>query len=61
MLSRRDFVQVAAAAAALLPAARGLAQQRLTQDELLRFNAVGTVTLLHITDVHGQLVPVFYR
>ena len=41
MFSRRDFLQVAAATAALLPGGwtRAFAQQRLTQDELLRFDA----------------------
>jgi sulfur-oxidizing protein SoxB len=63
MLSRRDFLQVAAATAAILPAgwSRALAQQKLTQDDLLRFEPVGNVTLVHITDVHGQLMPVLFR
>ena len=60
MLSRRDFLQVAAATAAILPGSwtRAFAQQRLTQDELLRFEPLGNVTLLHIADMHAQLVPV---
>lgn len=63
MLSRRDFLQVAAATAAFLPAgwSQAFAQQKLTQDELLRFDPVGNVTLVHITDIHGQLVPVLFR
>ena len=63
MFSRRDFLQVAAATAALLPGGwtRALAQQRLTQDELLRFDAVGNVTLVHVADLHGQLVPLLLR
>jgi sulfur-oxidizing protein SoxB len=63
MLSRRDFLQVAAATAALLPGdwTRALAQQRLTQDELLKFEPVGNVTLVHLADLHAQLVPVFFR
>ena len=36
-------------------------QQRLTQDELLRFDAVGNVTLVHVADIHGQLAPVLFR
>jgi sulfur-oxidizing protein SoxB len=63
MFSRRDFLQVAAATAALLPGGwpRAFAQQRLTQQELLRFDAVGNVTLVHVADIHGQLVPVLFR
>ena len=63
MLSRRDFLQVAAATAAILPqpSMRALAQQRLTQDELLRFDPLGNVTLLHIADLHAQLIPVLFR
>ena len=63
MLSRRDFLQVAAATAALVPGgwSQAFAQQRLTQAELLRFEATGNVTLLHIADLHGQLRPLLFR
>jgi sulfur-oxidizing protein SoxB len=63
MLSRREFLQVAAATAAIVPngLTRGLAQQRLTQAELLAFEPLGNVTLLHVADVHGQLMPVYFR
>ncbi|MBL8663602.1 MAG: thiosulfohydrolase SoxB [Candidatus Odyssella sp.] len=65
MLTRRDFVQLAAATAALSagggPFSRALAQQRLAQDDLLRFEPLGQVTLLHFTDIHAQLLPVHFR
>jgi sulfur-oxidizing protein SoxB len=63
MISRRDFVQLVAAAAAILPGGwtRALAQQRLTQADLLRFEPLGNVTLVHVTDIHGQLIPVHFR
>src|SRR5436305_13844702 len=63
MLSRRELLQVAAATAAIAPnlSPRALAQQRLTQAELLAFEPLGNVTLLHVADVHGQLVPVHFR
>jgi sulfur-oxidizing protein SoxB len=63
MLSRRDFLQVAAAAGALGPIGgiRAFAQQRLTQDDLLRFDPVGNVTLVHVADLHAQLVPLLFR
>src|ERR1051325_5639263 len=63
MLSRRELLQIAAASAAILPndLTRALAQQKLTQAELLAFEPLGNVTLLHVTDVHGQLMPVHFR
>jgi S-sulfosulfanyl-L-cysteine sulfohydrolase len=63
MLSRRELLQVAAATAAIVPnlSTRALAQQRLTQAELLAFEPLGNVTLLHVADVHGQLMPVHFR
>ncbi len=65
MLTRRDFLQLAAATAALSANggefSRALAQQRLTQDDLLRFEPLGQVTLLHFADIHAQLLPVHFR
>ncbi len=63
MISRRDFVQLAAATAAILPAgwSRAFAQQKLTQAELLKFDAIGNVTLVHVADIHGQLIPIYFR
>ena len=68
MISRRDFLQFGAIGAAAFgfasissPITRALAQQKLTQDDLLRFDNKGQVTLLHITDIHAQLKPVFFR
>ncbi len=59
---RRELLQVAAATAALALASPALAQQRYPrQEDLLRFNAVGQVTLLNFTDLHAQLVPVYIR
>src|SRR3954469_15834183 len=65
MITRRELLQVGAATAALAAGSgdltRAFAQQRLTQDELLKFDALGNVTLLHVTDIHGQLMPVYFR
>ena len=65
MFSRRDFLQVTAAAAALTGApgqlARAAARQAISQDDLLRFDALGQVTLLHMTDLHAQLMPIYFR
>ena len=67
-ITRRDFIQYGLNASIALGAAgfagnptRALAQQKLTQDDLLQFDAVGQITLLHFTDVHGQLAPVYFR
>lgn len=61
-LTRRELLQVAAATAALATAPPGFAQDRFPrQDDLLRFDAVGQVTLLNFTDLHAQLVPIYYR
>ncbi len=64
MISRREFFQVAAATAAIAKGAasgRAIAQQKLTQADLLAFAPVGNVTLLHLTDIHAQLMPLYFR
>ena len=61
-LGRRELLQVAAATAVLGAANGGLAQGRgPSQDELLRFKPVGQLTLLNFTDLHAQLVPLYFR
>ncbi len=65
MFSRREFLQLSAVTAAITGASGNLtrlaAQQALTQDDLLKFDSKGQVTLLHMTDIHGQLKPVYFR
>ena len=67
MISRRDFLQVGMATTAIYGASgfgnfsRLAAQQKLTQDELLKFDTYGNVSLIHITDIHGQLKPIYFR
>jgi sulfur-oxidizing protein SoxB len=64
LVSRRDFLALASAASAILGpgrAGRLAAQDRLTEAELLAFRPVGNVTILHLTDLHGQLVPIWFR
>lgn len=65
MTTRREFLQIAAAAAGLAGAGgsfwQAVAQQRLGQEHLLRFAPKGQVTLLHLADLHAQLVPVYFR
>jgi S-sulfosulfanyl-L-cysteine sulfohydrolase len=63
MISRRDMLQIGAAVAAygFGPLTRAAAQQRITQDELLAFDNYGNITLLHMADLHAQLMPVYLR
>ncbi|UWR23303.1 thiosulfohydrolase SoxB [Sulfitobacter sp. S190] len=67
MISRRDFLQTSMAAAALLGSsgvgnwARLAAQQALSQDQLLEFETFGNVSLIHVTDIHAQLKPIYFR
>ncbi|UWR50322.1 thiosulfohydrolase SoxB [Phaeobacter inhibens] len=67
MISRRDFLQVSMAASALVGASgfgnwgRLAAQQRLTQDQLLQFDTYGNISLIHVTDIHAQLKPIYFR
>src|SRR5262247_1450820 len=65
MISRRDFLQVAAAAAAVTGLGghfgRAVAQGSLRQEDLLRFAPKGQLTLLHMADTHAQLKPLYYR
>lgn len=67
MISRRDFLQVSMAASAMVGAsgfgnwARLAAQQSLSQDQLLEFDTFGNISLIHVTDIHGQLKPIYFR
>ncbi len=65
MLTRRDFMQVTAATAALLGSGCSITNkangQAITQDDLLQFDTKGQVTLLNFTDCHAQLVPLYFR
>jgi len=67
MISRRDFLQVSMAASSIYGAsgfgnwARLAAQQKLSQDHLLEFETFGNVSLIHVTDIHAQLKPIYFR
>ena len=65
MLSRRELLHLLACTAPLVAGfgnvPRALARQRLTQEDILAFAPKGQVTLLHITDLHAQLVPIWFR
>lgn len=65
MISRREFFHLAAASAVVtgssMPFGRAMASQAMTQKELLSFDPMGQVTLLHFTDMHAQLTPIYFR
>ena len=67
MFSRRDFLMAAVALGAIAGPnmdgrwSRLAAQQRLSEDDLLGGGSFGNVTLVHLADLHAQLVPLYYR
>ncbi len=66
MITRRDYLTATAATGALLagtgmPVGRAAAQGKLSEKDLLAFEPVGNVTLVHVTDIHAQLVPMHFR
>lgn len=67
MIARRHFLQAALATTALYGAsgfgnwAKLSAQQLLTQDDLIGGSGTGNVTLVHITDIHAQTQPIYFR
>lgn len=65
MIDRRDFLTVTAATAMAAGLGTGFgraaAAQKISQDDLLKFNAKGQVTLVHYTDCHAQIKPLYFR
>ncbi len=67
MFSRREFLTATVALSALAGSgmagrwSRAAAAQALTEDELLASEAFGNVTLVHVTDIHAQLMPIHFR
>lgn len=67
MISRREFLQASVALSAIVTAHGSTnwsalaAQQTLDQNDLLDFEDFGNVTLAHITDIHAQVKPIYFR
>ena len=64
MISRRDFLQAGLATSAIYGAGRlgALAQtQGLTENGLVDMAPLGNVSLIHVTDIHAQAVPIWFR
>ena len=67
MISRRDFLQAAIAATAMMGAPSVgnwnaiAATQAMGENDILDFNDYGNVSLVHITDIHAQTKPTYFR
>lgn len=65
MISRREFLQALSAVSAIygtsLPIHSSNAKSKITQEGLLELKPYGNVTLVHISDLHAQLLPLWFR
>jgi sulfur-oxidizing protein SoxB len=60
-VTRRDFLKLLAIAGGLGATDRDALRAALAPERLLEFQPLGNVTLLHMTDSHASLLPVYYR
>jgi sulfur-oxidizing protein SoxB len=60
-VTRRDLLQLVGIAGVVGATSHRALAAALTPDRLLAFQALGNVTLLHLTDTHATLLPVYYR
>jgi len=60
-VTRRDFVKLVAVAGELAGRPRRALARATEPERLLDFAPLGNVTLLHMTDPHATLLPVYYR
>jgi S-sulfosulfanyl-L-cysteine sulfohydrolase len=60
-LHRREFLRLVALASAAGATLRGGLSDAQAADELYEVPAFGNLSLLHVTDVHAQLLPVYFR
>ncbi len=67
MFSRREFLMASVALSAIGGSvmaghwSKAAAQQKLTEDALLAVEPFGNLTVMHITDIHAQLKPIYFR
>jgi len=65
MISRREFMQAVTAASVIYGGdaawTRLAAQQKMSQSDLLSFKPYGNVTIAHLTDIHAQIKPIWFR
>ena len=60
-MQRREFLRLLAIAAAAGASLRPGASDAQAADELYALPPFGTLSLLHMTDAHAQLLPVYFR
>jgi len=60
-VTRRDLLKLLAVGASAGLAPRALAEAADAPEHLFDFEPLGNVTLLHLTDTHAQLKPVYFR
>ena len=66
MIDRRAFLQLTIATSAMtglsgLNLSKALAQQSIRQEDILRFDAKGRLTIMNLTDIHAQILPIYFR
>ena len=67
MISRRHFLQASIASSFIFNSlginnsAKVMAQQKISEKNLLDFKSFGNISIMHITDIHGQLKPLYFR
>ena len=67
MINRREFLMATVALSAIAGPGlegrwtRAAAQQALSEDDLLSMQGTGSLTLIHVTDIHAQLKPLYFR
>ena len=67
MISRRHFLQASIASSFIFNSlginnsAKVMAQQKVSEKNLLDFKSFGNISIMHITDIHGQLKPLYFR
>lgn len=60
-MQRREFLELLTAAAAVASVNGCASLSRSEADSLYRFNSLGQARILHMTDCHAQLNPIYFR
>lgn len=60
-LTRREFLWMATLAAGTAAVSPAALAKSLRPENLFKFDSKGNITILHTTDIHAQLIPMYYR